>query len=97
MARMVSDVALLLSAIAGSDSRCPIGISDMGARFAGKLDRGFKGVRVAWFKNMGGIPFESKVLSKVNAQKKILGSSGCILRNRTTPRSHRPTPSVTPP
>ena len=54
MARTVSDVALLLSAIAGPDPRCPISIDQPGSRFAGNLDRSFKGVRVAWFKNMGG-------------------------------------------
>jgi len=79
MARTVSDLALLLSAIAGPDVRCPISISEPGARFAGKLDRSFKGVRVAWFRNMGGIPFEPKVLSLVNAQRKVFESLGCIV------------------
>src|SRR5208283_2650355 len=79
MARTVSDVALLLSVISGPDPRCPISISEPGAQFAGKLDRNFKGVRVAWFKNMGGIPFEPKVLEAVQAQRKVFEGLGCIV------------------
>jgi amidase len=79
MARTVPDVALLLSAMAGPDPRCPISITEPGSRFAGNLERSFKGVRVAWFKDMGGIPFDPRVLSAVNAQRKVFESLGCIV------------------
>src|SRR3984957_15554661 len=79
MARTVSDVALLLSMMAGPDPRCPISITEPGSRFAGNLERNFKGVRVAWFKNMGGIPFDPRVLSAVHAQRRAFESLGCIV------------------
>ena len=79
MARTVSDVALLLSVIAGPDARCPISISEPGARFAQNLDRNFKGVRVAWFKDMGGFPFDPQVLRQVNAQRRVFEDLGCIV------------------
>jgi len=79
MARTVSDVALLLSAMAGPDPRCPISNTEPGSRFAGNLERSFKGVRVAWFKDMGGIPFDPRVLKAVNAQRKVFESLGCIV------------------
>jgi amidase len=79
MARTVADAALLLSAIAGPDPRCPISINEPGSRFAGNLERGFKGVRVAWFKDMGGIPFDPRILKIVNAQRKVFESLGCIV------------------
>ncbi len=79
MARTVADAALLLSVMAGHDARCPISINEPGARFAGKLDRNFKGVRVAWFKNLGGIPFDRRIRAAVNAQRKIFESLGCIV------------------
>jgi amidase len=79
MARNVPDVALLLSVMAGPDPRCPISISEPGSRFTGNLERNFKGVRVAWFKDMGGIPFDPRVLTAVNAQRKIFESLGCIV------------------
>jgi amidase len=79
MARNVADVALLLSVMAGPDARCPISISEPGARFAGNLERDFKGVRVAWFKDLGGIPFDRRILEAVNAQRKVFESLGCIV------------------
>ena len=44
MARNVDDCALLLSAIAGEDSRVPISITEAGERFLEPLEREFKGV-----------------------------------------------------
>jgi amidase len=79
IARNVPDVALLLSVMAGPDARCPISITEPGSRFTGNLERNFKGVRVAWFKDMGGIPFDPRVLSAVNAQRKVFESLGCIV------------------
>ncbi|HEY6341269.1 MAG TPA: amidase [Bryobacteraceae bacterium] len=79
IARTVSDAALLLSVIAGPDSRCPISIAEPGSRFAGRLERGFKGVRIAWFKDMGGIPFDAVIGEVVNAQRQVFESLGCIV------------------
>ena len=79
MARNTADVALLLSAIAGPDDRCPVSITEPGARFAGDLARNFKGVRVAWFKGLGGIPFDRRIRDAVNAQRKVFESLGCIV------------------
>ncbi|MBV9745042.1 MAG: amidase [Acidobacteriia bacterium] len=79
MARNVSDLALLLSVIAGPDARCPISITEPGTRFAGNLERSFKGVRIAWFKDMGGIPFDPRIVQKVNALRKVFEDLGCIV------------------
>ncbi|MBV8728562.1 MAG: amidase, partial [Acidobacteriia bacterium] len=79
MARNVSDLALLLSVIAGSDARCPISITEPGGRFAGNLERSFKGVRIGWFKDMGGIPFDPRIVQKLNAQRKVFEELGCVV------------------
>ena len=79
MARTVGDAALLLSVMAGPDPRCPISITEPGSRFAGHLDRDFKGARVAWFKDLGGIPFDSRVRTAVNAQRRVFEDLGCIV------------------
>ncbi len=79
MARNVADVALVLSAIAGSDSRSPIALDEAGSRFAAPLDRDFKGVRVAWWKNLGGVPVDRRVREAVNAQRGVFESLGCIV------------------
>ncbi len=70
------DVALLLSAIAGPDPRSPLAIAEDGARFRAPLDRNFKGVRVAWWKGLGGIPFEPEIRSVVDANRRVFESLG---------------------
>ena len=79
MGRSVADAALLLSVMAGPDARCPISISEPGSRFAGNLERNFKGVRVAWFKDMGGLPFDPRIRAAVDAQRKVFENLGCIV------------------
>ena len=79
MARNVPDVALFLSAIAGPDSRSPIALEESGSRFRGKLDRDVDGVRVAWWTDLGGVPFEPAVARVVNDQRAVFESLGCIV------------------
>ena len=77
--RSVADLALGLSAIAGPDPRAPLSIDEPGERFALPLDRNFKGVRVAWFKDLGGVPFDPRVRAVVDAHRKTFESLGCIV------------------
>jgi len=79
MARSVADVALFLSAIAGYDPRSPLAIPEDGARFRAPLDRDFKGARVAWWKGLGGIPFEPEVRRVVDANRRVFEMLGCIV------------------
>jgi amidase len=43
------------------------------------LRRSFKGVRVAWWKGLGGIPFEPEIRSVVDSNRKAFESLGCIV------------------
>jgi len=79
LGRSVADLALALSTIAGPDSRAPLSINESGERFARPLDRSFKGVRVAWFKDLGGVPFDPRVRAVVDAHRKTFESLGCIV------------------
>jgi amidase len=79
MARSVADVALFLSAIAGPNPHNPLSQSVDGARFRAPLNRDFKGVRVAWWKGLGGIPFEPEIRAVVNANRKVFESIGCVV------------------
>ena len=79
MARTVADVALFLSAIAGPQPRNPLTIDEAGARFAGKLDRDFKGARVAWWRGLGGIPFEPEIRRVVDLNRAVFERLGCIV------------------
>jgi amidase len=75
--RSVRDVALMLSAIAGPDPRSPLSITEDAARFRAPLDRDFKGVRVAWWKGLGGIPFEPEIRTVVDASRRVFETLGC--------------------
>jgi len=77
MARSVADVALLLSAIAGPDRRSPIALADPGAPFSAPLGRDFKGVRIAWWHDLGGLPVDPRVRQAVNSQRRVFESLGC--------------------
>ena len=79
MARSVADCALLLSAIAGPDERDPLSIHEEGARFARPLGRDFKGVRVAFFKHLGGVPFDRRVTEVIGARVKTFEELGCVV------------------
>ncbi len=79
MARSVADVALLLSAMAGPDPRSPISLSEPGHLFTAPLERDFRGVRVAWWKTLGGVPVDRRVRDAVNAQRSVFESLGCIV------------------
>jgi len=75
----VADLAFALSTIAGPDSRAPLSINESGDRFARPLDRSFKGVRVAWFKDLGGVPFDPRVRTVVDGLKRTFESLGCTV------------------
>ena len=77
MARKVADVALLLGAMAGPDARSPIALADEGRVFRAPLGRDFNGVRIAWWKNLGGVPFDRRVRDVVNAQRRVFEALGC--------------------
>src|SRR5215475_6855551 len=79
LGRSVADLALVLSTIAGPDSRAPLSIHEPGERFALPLGRSFKGVRVAWFKDLGGVPFDPRVRTVVDGHRKTLESLGCVV------------------
>jgi amidase len=79
LGRSVADLALSLSTIAGPDSRAPLSINEPGEIFARPLGRSFKGVRVAWFKDLGGVPFDPRVRAVVDGHRATFESLGCIV------------------
>ena len=81
MARSVADVALFLSAIAGPDHRSPLSIDADGSRFRAPLGRSFKGVRVAWWRGLGGIPFEPEIRRIVDGNRRVCEDLGCVVED----------------
>jgi amidase len=81
MARTVQDTALMLSAIAGPDPRSPIAIAEPGSLFARPLDRDFTGVRVAWSRDLGGIPVDPRVTAVIDGQRHVFAGLGCAIED----------------
>ncbi len=79
LGRSIADLAYALSTIAGPDPRAPLSIDEPGEIFAWPLDRSFKGVRVAWFKDLGGVPFDPRVRAVVDGHRKTFESLGCVV------------------
>ena len=81
MARTVSDVALLLSVLAGADARDPGCAPSDPAAFRAPLARDHRGVRVAWCPDLGGLPLEPEVRQVLDAQRATLAGLGCIVED----------------
>ncbi|HUL95143.1 MAG TPA: amidase [Usitatibacter sp.] len=81
IARNAGDAAFLLSAMAGPDARSPISIAEPGSVFARPLKRDFRRVRVAWSRDLGGLPVDKRVLAALEPARKALESLGCIVED----------------
>ncbi len=81
MARSVADVALFLSAIAGYYAPDPTALHDDPALFRAPLTKNLKGARIAWFTDMGGLPFEPEITRVVNSNRNAFTQLGCIVEN----------------
>jgi len=77
MARNVSDCALLLSAMAGPDRRDPISRPEAGAPFRLPLGRDFRGTRIAWSRDLGGLPVDRRVRDALEGKRPALDALGC--------------------
>lgn len=83
MARTTQDVALALSAIAGPDPRAPLSLQESGQVFARPLQRDFKGARIAWSSDLGGLPLEPEVRKITDAQRQVFVDLGCRVEDAT--------------
>ncbi len=77
MARNAADAALLMAAIAGPDPRAPLSLTEPGEAFLAPLDLDSRGVRIAWYRDAGGIPFDRRVRAVVDAHRRTFETLGC--------------------
>jgi len=85
MGRTVADVALLLSVQAGFDSRSPLTQHIDGALFRQPLERDLRGVRVAWSRDLGGLPVDPRVTAVLELQRETLVALGCEVEDIDPP------------
>ena len=79
MARTVADAALMLSVIAGSDARDPGSYPIEASTFRRNLERSFRGARVAWCLDLGGLPVDPRVRSVLEPHRETFERLGCIV------------------
>ena len=88
MGRTVQDVALMLQAIAGYDSRAPIALDQPASAFAANLARDFNGVKIAWSPDLGGLPVDARVTATIERQLAVFSDLGCVLEPDEPDFSH---------
>ena len=81
MARTVGDVALMLSAIAGPDPRSPLSISEPANIFSRPLDRNFRGTKIAWSRDLGGLPRDNRIADVIEGARPVFEALGCEVVN----------------
>jgi amidase len=78
MARNVTDLAMLLSVQAGFEARLPLSLDGDGTPFQRRLERSFKGKRIAWCGDFNGFtPCEPGVLEVCREAVRNFESLGC--------------------
>jgi amidase len=83
MARSVEDVAFLLSIMAGPDARDAGCYPSDAMLFGRPLARDFRGTRVAWCPDVGGLPLDPRVRAVLDAQRTVFESLGCVIEEAT--------------
>jgi amidase len=79
LARTVGDIALMMSVIAGPDLRSPISLEDPGAIFTRPLELDFDRVRVAWSRDLGGLPVDPRTTAVLESQRTVIADMGVDL------------------
>jgi len=79
VARTVEDAAFLFSCMAGPDPRAPTSIAEPGSIFRKSLVRNFRKIRIAWSRDMGGLPMDPRVTAVLETQLKVFEGLGCVV------------------
>jgi len=77
MTRSVRDAALMLQVMAGPDDRDPVSFPATGIDFAGELDAGIRGLRVAWSPTFGYAKVAPEVHVLAEAAARRFQDLGC--------------------
>jgi amidase len=81
MGRSVSDVAFLLTVMAGADTRDPGCFPSNPSVFGQELGRDFRDIRVAWCPDLGGLPLDQRVRNVLVAQRARFETLGCVVED----------------
>src|SRR5258706_7144686 len=79
--RPVEDPGFGLRAMGGPDHRAPASIAEPGALFNRPLKRSFKKTRIAWSRDLGGLPMDARVTAVLESQKGTFKQLGCVVED----------------
>jgi len=79
--RTVEDTAFLLSAMAGPDLRSPVSIAEAGSAFLKPLKTNFRKARIAWSRDLGGLPMDPRVTAVLEARRGVFADLGCVVED----------------
>jgi amidase len=79
--RSVDDLALFLQAVAGPDPRDPLSLHDPPAAFAADLRADPRGLRIAWSRDLGGLPVDAEVTRVLEVQRATFEALGCMVED----------------
>ena len=81
MGRTVEDTAFLLAAMAGPDLRSPVSIAEPGSAFLKPLKTNFRKARIAWSRDLGGLPMDPRVTRALEKQRAVFADLGCVVED----------------
>ena len=79
MGRTVEDAAFLLAAMAGPDPRSPVSYPEPGSVFLRPLKRDFRKTRIAWSRDLGGLPMDPRVPAVLEPHRRTFKALGCAI------------------
>jgi amidase len=79
--RSVEDLALFLQAVAGPDPRDPLSLQDPPATFAADLRPDPRGLRIAWSRDLGGLPVDPEISRVLEARRATFEELGCVVED----------------
>jgi amidase len=79
--RSVDDLALFLHAAAGPHPADPLSLADPPETFAAGLRAKPRGLRIAWSRDLGGLPVEPEVTRVLEAQRDTFAALGCVVED----------------
>ena len=79
VARTVADIVLFLQAISGPDPRAPLAGEAFRIPPGESLETEVRGTRIAWWRDLGGIPMDPEVRNITNAQRGVFEALGCVV------------------
>jgi amidase len=79
--RSVDDLALFLQAAAGPHPGDPLSLADPPETFAADLRSDPRGLRIAWSRDLGGLPVDPEITRVLEAQRATFTALGCVVED----------------